>query len=88
MFLILCNIYDLFPNALEIYFKDNWLKLHLKLIDACLNINDPPTLGLGTNGKEKIDVLSIFLTFFCLCMSKDKDFNNRIYLIVKYPDFF
>ena len=85
---ILCNIYDLFPNFLEIFFKNEWLNLHLRLIDACLDINDPPEPSLGSSGKEKITTLSYFLTLFCLCMSNDKDMNNRIYLIVKYPDLF
>ena len=88
IFLILCNIYDLFPNFLEIFFKNDWLKLHLKLIDACLDVKNLPEPGLGSYGKEKINTLSILLTFFCLCMSKDKDLNNRIYLLMKYPDLF
>ena len=88
LFSILCNIYDLFPNFMEIFFKNDWLNLHLKLIDACIDINDPPEPGLGSSGKEKIRILSIFLTFFCLCMSNDKDMNNRIYLMLKYPDLF
>ena len=88
IFLLLCNIYDLFPNFLEIYFKNDWLNLHFKLIDACLDINNPPEPGLGSNGKEKIYILSYFCLFFSLCLSTDKDFNTRLYLIIKYPDFF
>ena len=88
IFIFLSNIYDLFPNFLEIYFKNDWLNLHLKLIDACLNINDPPKPSLGTNGKEKIDKLWPFLVFFSLCLSKDKDFNTRLFLVLKHPDLF
>lgn len=88
IFTFLSNIYDLFPNFLEIYFKNDWLNLHLKLIDACLDINDPPKPSLGSNGKEKIDKLWPFLNFFSLCLSKDKDFNTRLFLILKYPDLF
>ena len=88
IFLLLSNIYDLFPNFLEIYFKEEWLKLHLKLIDACLDINNPPEPSLGSNGKEKIDKLYPFLLFFSLCFSKDTNFNTRLYLIIKHPDLF
>ena len=51
-------------------------------------MNDPPKPGLGSTGKEKIEVLSKFSLFFSLCLSKDTDFNNRLYLILKYPDLF
>ena len=72
----------------QLYFKDNWLNLHLKLIDACLDINDPPKPSLGTSGKEKIDGLWPFLLFFSLCLSQDKNFNIRLLLILKHPDLF
>ena len=88
IFTFLSNIYDLFPNFLEINFKNDWLNLHLKLIDTCLDINDPPKPSLGSNGKEKIDKLWPFLIFFSLCLSKDKDFNTRLFLILKHPDLF
>ena len=70
IFLLLSNIYDLFTNFLEIYFKNDWLSLHLKLINTCLDINNIPQPSLGSNGKEKIDILSHFLLFFSLCLSK------------------
>ena len=88
IFLLLCNIYDFFPNFLEIYFKKEWLNLHIKLIDACLDINNPPNPTLGINGIEKLNKLWSFLIFFSLCLSKDTNFNNRLYLVVKYPDLF
>ena len=88
IFLLLCNIYDLFSNFLEIYFKNDWLNLHLKLMNACLDLNQTPEPGLGSNGKEKIEVLNHFLLFFSLCLSNDKDFNTRLFLIIKHPDLF
>jgi len=88
IFLLLCNIYDFFPNFLEIYFKKEWLNLHIKLIDACLDINNPPNPTLGINGIEKLNKLWSFLIFFSLCLSKDTNFNNRLYLVIKYPDLF
>ena len=88
IFILLSNIYDLFPNFLEIYFKNDWLKLHLKLIDACLDLNDPPEPSLGRGGKEKFDVLSKFLLFFCLCISKDNDYKTRLHLLNYNHDLF
>ena len=88
IFLLLCNIYDLVPNFLELYFKNDWLNLHFKFIDTCLDVNNPPEPSLGSHGKEKIDSLTYFSLFFTLCLSKDKDYNTRLYLIIKYPDLF
>ena len=88
IFILLCNIYDLTPNFLELYFKGDWLKLHFKLIDSCLDINNPPSPSLGTSGKEKVDGLWPFLLFFSLCLTKDKDYSTRILLILKNPDLF
>ena len=88
IFILLSNIYDLSSNFFGFYFEENWLNLHLKLIDACLDINDPPKPSLGTNGKEKIDGLWPFLLFFSLCLSQDKNFNIRLLLILKHPDLF
>ena len=86
IFFVLSNIYDLFPNYLEKYFKGDWLNLHLKLIDKCLDINSPPNPRLGYRNDAKIDILSKFLLFFTLCMSKDIDFRHRLFLALKYPD--
>ena len=47
IFILLSNIYDLTLKFLELYFKGDWLNLHLKLIDACLDINNPPSPSLG-----------------------------------------
>ena len=88
IFLLLSNIYDLYPNFLEIYFKNDWLSLHLKLLNVCLDENDPPEPTIGFNKREKISVLSEFALFFCLCLSKDTDFNTRLYLLLKYPELF
>ena len=49
IFIFLSNIFDLTSNFLELYFKDEWLNLHFKLIDACLDINNPPRPSLGTH---------------------------------------
>ena len=88
IFILLSNIYDLSSNFFGFYFEENWLNLHLKLIDACLDINNPPEPSLGTSGKEKIDGLWPFLLFFSLCLSQDKNFNIRLLLILKHPDLF
>ena len=88
IFILLSNIYDLSSNFFGFYFEENWLNLHLKLIDACLDINNPPEPSLGTSGKEKIDELWPFLLFFSLCLSQDKNFNIRLLLILKHPDLF
>ena len=88
IFLLLSNVYDLFPNFLEIYFKNDWLNLHLKLLNACLDENDPPKPTLGFSQKEKINVLKDFALFLCLSFSKDTNFNTRLYLLLKYPDLF
>ena len=69
IFILLSNIYDLTLNFLELYFKGDWLNLHLKLIDACLDINNPPSPSLGRSGKEKVDDLWPFLLFFSLCLT-------------------
>ena len=88
IFILLSNIYDLTLNFLELYFKGDWLNLHLKLIDACLDINNPPSPGLGTSGKEKVDGLWPFLLFFSLCLTQDKDYSTRLLLVLKSPDLF
>ena len=83
IFSILCNIYDLIPNC-EIYFQDEWIEMHLKLYNICLNFQNLPELHLNFNRHP----LEFFLTLFCICMSKDNDFFQRIKIFKKYPDFF
>ena len=83
IFSILCNIYDLIPNC-EIYFQDEWIEMHLKLFNICLNFQDLPKLHLNFQEHP----LEYFLTLFCICMSKDNDYLQRIKIFKKYPDFF
>ena len=88
IFLLLSNIYDLFPNYIEIYFKNAWLKLHFKLLDACLDINNIPKPGLDSSENNKIKILSKFSLFFSLCLSNDANFDTRLFLFENHSDLF
>ena len=88
IFCILCNIYDLIPNCLEMYFQGHWIEMHLKLFDICLDFKNLPELYILMDDKDKIYSLEYFLTLFCICMSKDEDYCQSIYILTKYPDFF
>ena len=72
----------------QTFLKFIWLNLHLKLLNACLDENDPPKPTLGFSQKEKINVLKDFALFLCLSFSNDTNFNTRLYLLLKYPDLF
>ena len=88
IFLLLSNIYDLFPDYIDIYFKHAWLNLHFKLIDTCLDLNNPPKPDLSSSEKDKIKTLIKFPLFFCLCLSNDTGFDTRLYLFENHPDLF
>ena len=88
IFLILCNIYDLIPNCLETYFQGHWIEMHLKLFNICLDFNNLPEVYILADDKNKIYSLEYFLTLFCICISKDEDYSQSIYILTKYPDFF
>ena len=88
IFLLLSNIYDLFPNYIEIYFKYAWLNLHFKLIDACLDIKNISKSSFSSTERTNITTLSNFLLFFCLCLSKDTNFDTRLFLFENHPELF
>lgn len=88
IFLILCNIYDLIPNYLEIYFQNHWIEMYLKLFNICLDFNNLPKEYIQVDNKNQIYLLEYFLTLFCICISKDEDYSQSIYILTKYPDFF
>ena len=88
IFCTLCNIYDLIPNYLEMYFQDHWIEMHLKLFNICIDFQNLPKVYILVDDKNKIYSLEYFLTLFCICMSKDEDYFHSIYILKKYPDFF
>ena len=88
IFCILCNIYDLVPNCVEMYFQEKWIEMHLKLFDICLNFKDLPKLYILVDNSNKIYSLEYFLTLFCICMSKDENYFYRKLILKKYPEFF
>ena len=88
IFLILCNIYDLIPNCLKMFFQGHWIEMHLKLFDICLDFKNLPKLYNIIDNKNKIYSLEYFLKLFCICISKDEDYSQSIYILTKYPDFF
>ena len=87
IFLILCNIYDLIPNCLETYFQGHWIEMHLKLFNICVDFNNI-SKEHKSDDKNQIYLLQYFLTLFCICISKDEDYSQSIYILTKYPDFF
>ena len=88
IFLILCNIYDLIPNCLETYFQGHWIEMHLKLFNICVDFNNISKEKIESDDKNQIYLLQYFLTLFCICISKDEDYSQSIYILTKYPDFF
>ena len=53
-----------------------------------MDFQNLPKFNIGTSDKNKIYSLEHFLTLFCICMSKDDDYLQRIHIFEKYPDFF
>ena len=84
---LLCNIVYLMPDLNQNYLQEDWIKMHMKLMNICCNFETPEQLYILMDNKHNIYELEYLLTLFCLCLSKDNNFNQRIYLLLKFPDF-
>ena len=84
---LLCNIIYLVPEFSQNYLQEEWMRMHMKLMNICIDFNNLPKLSILMDNKNHIYSLEYLLTLFCLSLSKDTNFNQRIYLLLKFPDF-
>jgi len=84
---LLCNIIYLIPELNQTYLQEEWIQMHMKLMNICCDFKNCAPLFILMNNKNHIYELEYLLTLFCLSLSKDNDFNQRIYLLLKFPDF-
>ena len=84
---LLCNIVYLIQDINQNYLEETWVKMHMKLMNICYDFNSTEKLYILMKNDHHVYELQYLLTLFCLCLSKDKDFNQRIKLLLKFPYF-